>query len=127
MCVDTDYIFKYSHRNTIFMDKNIFVCKYLLIFMQVCIFVDDYKLKYLIMATLSRRKRFEKVASGRVQKVIDTLNLLQNCANTNNYEYDDNDVELMFGEINKALKEARNAYISAKNKECKKTFSFDKK
>ena len=79
------------------------------------------------MATLARRKRFEKVASGRVQKVIDTLNLLQNCANTNNYEYDDNDVELMFGEINKALKEARNAYISAKNKECKKTFSFDKK
>ena len=79
------------------------------------------------MATLSRRKRFEKVASGRVQKVIDTLNLLQNCANTNNYEYDDNDVELMFGEINKALKEARNAYISAKNKKKKKTFSFDKK
>ena len=78
------------------------------------------------MATLSRRKRFEKVASGRVQKVIDTLNLLQNCANTNNYEYDDNDVELMFGEINKALKEARNAYISAKNKECKKPFRLTK-
>ena len=61
------------------------------------------------MATLSRRKRFEKVASGRVQKVIDTLNLLQNCENTKKYEYDDNDVELIFGEINKALKEARNA------------------
>ena len=45
MCVDIGYIFKYSRRNTIFMDKNIFVCKYLLIFIQVCIFVDELKTK----------------------------------------------------------------------------------
>ena len=39
MFVDTDYIFKYSRRNTIFMGK------YLLIFIQVCIFVDELKTK----------------------------------------------------------------------------------
>lgn len=55
------------------------------------------------------------------------LGLLQNCANTNNYEYDDEDVELMFHEINRALKGARLAYSTAKSKENKKSFAFNKK
>ena len=45
------------------------------------------------MATSSKRERFEKVATTRVQKIINMLGLLQNCANTNNYEYDDEDDE----------------------------------
>lgn len=79
------------------------------------------------MARSSKRERFEKVATSRVQKIIDMLGLLQNCANTNNYEYDDEDVELMFSEINRALKDARSAYSTVKNKEAKKSFAFNKK
>ena len=79
------------------------------------------------MATSSKRERFEKVATTRVQKIIDMHGLLQNCANTNNYEYDDEDVELMFNEINRAMKDARSAYSTAKNKEVKKSFAFNKK
>ena len=75
----------------------------------------------------SKRMRFEKVASTRVQKVISMLDLLGNCANTNNYEYDSADVDLMFTEINKALRDARNAYTSALNKESKSFFSFNTK
>ena len=81
----------------------------------------------IIMATSSKRERFEKVATTRVQKIINMLGLLQNCANTNNYEYDDEDVELMFHEINRALKGARLAYSTAKSKENKKSFAFNKK
>lgn len=63
-----------------------------------------------------RRERFEKVASNRVQKVIDFLGLIGNCANKNNYEYSEKDVELMFKEINRAVKEARVMYDKELNK-----------
>lgn len=79
------------------------------------------------MAKSIKRERFEKVASARVQKIISTINLLQNCANTNNYEFSEQDVELMFSEINKSLKDAKSAYASALNKSSKTVFSFNEK
>jgi hypothetical protein len=71
-----------------------------------------------------KRIRFEKVASRRVQKIIDFLNLLENCANRNNYEYTEQDVELMYSEILKALKESKNTYINELDKNGKKFFKF---
>lgn len=73
-----------------------------------------------------RRERFEKVASNRVQKIIDYLNLLGNCANKNNYEYTEKDVELMFKEINRTLKETRILYDKELNKTTKGEFTFEK-
>ena len=79
------------------------------------------------MEDRSRRKRFTKVASNRVQKIIDYLNLLQNCSNRRNYEYDEDDVNHMFEEISKALKETKAIYNSELNKNNEKTgFSFEK-
>ena len=72
----------------------------------------------------TKRERFEKVAGSRVQKIIDMVGLLGNCANTNNYEYSEADVEKMFAEINKAVKNARAAYANAKDKAEKKCFTF---
>ena len=76
------------------------------------------------MAKTEKRQRFEKVAGSRVQKVLDTLQLLKNCSNRNNYEYSEADVELMFSEIAKALKDARSAYSGELNKISKKGFTF---
>ena len=76
------------------------------------------------MAKTEKRQRFEKVAGNRVQKVLDTLQLLKNCSNRNNYEYSEADVELMFSEITKALKDARAAYSGELNKISKKGFTF---
>lgn len=73
-----------------------------------------------------RRKRFEKVASNRVQKIIDFLGLLGNCANKNNYEYSDKDVELMFKEINRAVKDAKVLYDKEINQTSKTGFTFEK-
>jgi len=73
-----------------------------------------------------KRDRFEKVASNRVQKVIDFIELIGNCANKNNYEYTEKDVELMFREINKALKETRALYDKELNNNRKGGFKFDK-
>lgn len=77
------------------------------------------------MEVKSKRKRFEKVAGNRVQKVIDFLMLLQNCANRNNYEYTEEDVEHMFSEIQKTLKETRAKYQTELNKASKKGFQFN--
>ena len=65
---------------------------------------------------INKRERFEKVASNRVQKVINILELIANCANKNNYEYSEKDVELMFKEINRAVKEARVMFEKELNK-----------
>jgi len=71
-----------------------------------------------------KRQRFEKVAGHRVQRILDTLTLLQNCSNRNNYEYTELDVEHMFSEITKALKNARSAYMGELEKVNKKGFTF---
>lgn len=76
------------------------------------------------MEKSEKRQRFEKVASHRVQKILDTLTLLQNCSNRNNYEYSESDVEQMFSEISKALKDARSVYVGELNKVSKKGFTF---
>lgn len=76
------------------------------------------------MEKSAKRERFEKVASYRVQKVIDFLNLLKNCSNRNNYEYTEDDVEYMFAEINKLVKETRTTYLNELNKTSKTGFTF---
>ena len=75
----------------------------------------------------SRRKRFKKVAANRVQRIIDSLSLLQNCSNRRNYEYDAEDVNHMFEEISKALKDAKAVYANELSKgNGKSGFSFNK-
>lgn len=79
------------------------------------------------MAETTRRERFTKVATNRVQKIIDYLALLQNCSNRNNYEYDEEDVNHMFEEITKALRESKAVYANELTKASGKGgFSFKK-
>lgn len=79
------------------------------------------------MEESTKRQRFTKVATNRVQKIIDYLELLQNCSNRNNYEYDDEDVNHMFGEISRALKDTKAVYTNELNKSVGKGgFSFNK-
>lgn len=82
------------------------------------------KLKLRYMAKSEKRERFERVASNRVQKVIDFLGLIGNCANRNNYEYTEADVDHMFGEMTKALKAARDEYAKEMSKSSKTQFRF---
>ena len=80
--------------------------------------------KNVVMPKTEKRLRIEKVAGSRVQRVLDTLQLLKNCSNRNNYDYSETDVEQMFSEISKALRDTRSAYVGELNKVCKKGFSF---
>ena len=76
------------------------------------------------MANTTKRERFENVASNRVQRILDTLQLLQNCSNKNNYEYTEKDVDRMFSEIMSAVKDAKQAYFKELNKGNKTGFKF---
>ena len=76
------------------------------------------------MEILTKRARFKKVASNRVQRLLDTFALLSNCSNKNNYEYTEEDVKLMFTEIERALRQTKEAYSSKLLKEDNK-FKFN--
>lgn len=51
-----------------------------------------------------KRKRFEKVAIKRVEIILKTLDLLANCSNPYNYEYEKEDVDKIFRAINERAK-----------------------
>lgn len=87
-------------------------------------FVKSRLHKHKYMAKSIKRERFEKVASKRVQRILDTLELIQNCSNRNNYEYNESDVDRMFSEITKAVKDAQAAYNKEINKTKRQDFSF---
>jgi len=71
-----------------------------------------------------RRERFESVAARRVQKILELLDVLGNCSNSSNYEYNEEDVRKMFSVIESKLKVTRALYSSGFIKEDKNTFKF---
>lgn len=72
----------------------------------------------------TRRERFEKVASKRVQNIIDYLDLLSNCSNKNNYEYTEEDIRKMFSAIKEKLKNTEGSFGTAINRSEKNKFKF---
>ena len=71
-----------------------------------------------------KRNRFEKVAENRVNKILEGLRLIGNCSNKNNYEFTKVDVDLIFEEIRKALREAQSKFDSEINRNEQKKFKF---
>ncbi len=71
-----------------------------------------------------KRERFIKVAESRVTKILDMLRLLKNCSNRGNYEYREEDVDHMFTQIQKAVKEAKESFANEMAKSKTTKFSF---
>lgn len=72
----------------------------------------------------TKRSRFEKVASKRVQYIIDKLELLSNCSNRNNYEYTEDDVRKMFAVIRDQVKMTESKFNDEVSRKTKKAFKF---
>ena len=66
---------------------------------------------------INKRQRLEKVATKRVENIIKNLDLLSNCSNQYNYEYDKSDVDKIFKAINTKLKLAKAQFDKHKNKD----------
>jgi hypothetical protein len=70
------------------------------------------------------RKRFEKVASKRVQFILDKLDLLGNCSNRNNYDYSEDDVKKMFNAIKEKTRQIEVRFQDEISKKDKSKFKF---
>ncbi len=60
----------------------------------------------------TKRERFVRLAEARTNKIIEMLKLLGNCSNTGSYEYTDEDVRKIFGEIEKEVKNSKSRFLS---------------
>ena len=68
---------------------------------------------------ITKEERFKKIASRRVQEILDKLRLLGNCANKNNYEYTEDQVKKIFTAVDNEWKKVKNEFNKgqSKNKE----------
>ena len=58
----------------------------------------------------SKHEKFVRIASSRTQKILDTLRILGNCANTYTYEYTKEEVEIIFKSIITTMEEIRHKF-----------------
>ena len=57
-----------------------------------------------------KRDRFKRMYPPRVEKLVDTMRLLENCTAKSNYEWDEDLVKRSWIEIAKRLQETAKAY-----------------
>ncbi len=65
----------------------------------------------------SKSETFIRIAEPRVKGVLRSLRILGNCSNRNNYEYSQEQVELMFGSITQALINIENKFTKSKTEQ----------
>ena len=58
----------------------------------------------------SKREKFVRLAEARTNKILDMVQLLGNCANTNAYEYSQQDVDQIFTAIETEVREAKKKF-----------------
>lgn len=57
-----------------------------------------------------KKERFKRVASKRVDKLLQGIRSLSKCSNNNNYEYSEDDVQKMIKAIKEELKTMETLY-----------------
>jgi len=65
------------------------------------------------------RDRFKRLATARTNIVLKRLKVLGNCSNRNIYEYDEQDIDKIFYEIERKVKETKSKFHFSKNREFK--------
>ena len=58
----------------------------------------------------TKRDKFVRLAEARTNKIIDMLQLLGNCSNSNVYDYTQQDVDKIFNAIDAEVKEAKKKF-----------------
>ena len=65
----------------------------------------------------SKRDRFLRLANRRTNAVLNQLKVLSNCSNKYVYDYTEEDVRKIFGEIEKRVKDTKARFRSSLKKE----------
>ena len=63
-----------------------------------------------------KEERFLRIAENRTNTILQTLRLLGNCSNTNNYKYTDQQVKHIFNAIENELKITKMKFDKKENK-----------
>jgi hypothetical protein len=67
-----------------------------------------------------RRNNFKRLAAARTNEILRRLKVLSNCANRSHYDYTEEEVNKIFGEIERKVKEAKSKFtFPNKDKEFK--------
>lgn len=66
---------------------------------------------------LEKRERFERLAEKRTNAVIKKLDVLENCANRNRYEYSQDEVDRIFKAIRKKLNQTKSEFTFEEDEE----------
>ncbi len=66
-----------------------------------------------------RADRFKRLATSRTNIILDRIRVLGNCANRGAYEYSEAEINKIFSEIDRLLKETKAKFHFSKNKEFK--------
>jgi len=67
----------------------------------------------------NKRERFKRLAVYRTNEVLKKLRVLGNCANRSAYEYTEDEINKIFFEIERRVKEIKAKFHFSKNKEFK--------
>lgn len=63
------------------------------------------------------KERFKRLATHRTNEVLYRLKVLGNCSNRQLYEYDEKEIDKIFSEIEKKIKEAKAKFYFVKTNE----------
>jgi hypothetical protein len=69
-----------------------------------------------INSKYTKEERFKRIASRRVQEILNKLRLLGNCANKNNYYYNDEQVKRIISVIDDEWKKVKLEFKKGKTK-----------
>lgn len=64
----------------------------------------------------TKREKFVRLAEARTNKIIDMLQLLGNCSNSNAYDYTEQDIDKIFNAIDTEVKEAKKKFGKLESK-----------
>ena len=62
----------------------------------------------------NRKDRFKRLASSRTNQILKSLNTLGNCSNRQAYDYSEDQINKIFTEIEKKVKEIKNKFYFPK-------------
>lgn len=68
-------------------------------------------------AAESREERFKRIASRRVQDILEKLRLLGNCSDKSNYAYSDDQIKKIFSNIDNELRRVKALYNKSKSRD----------
>jgi hypothetical protein len=76
----------------------------------------EAKRSYKIGKKETKRDRFIRIVERRVNNLLNDFESLGKCSNKKNYEYNDDDVKKIFGEIEKKMKEIKLLYKNSEKR-----------